>query len=296
MRRLRQRRARRGGRAAPQQAARSRARPAAQLVRIRALPCRAGHVAGQCLGHRLRSSLSAAQLTLFGCGHSSPIAELGTRRDDAFLDACFDRIRKLGQRARSLRCSGSCALNLCSVAQGRWVGGGWSQGRAWLLEAGENDHTTGSSSLSIHCPVLPPPRLDVFYEVGLGGCWDLCAGALVLAEAGGRVLDPQGAPWAEGAAAGRCRWGGGVGLTARCGLPGTACGCRACRRMYLLSNAAPCAAATLHHLTQAAPSTSCRAACWAPMRTWRRRRPRCWPAASTRPTSRRRCRCPEALL
>lgn len=34
----------------------------------------------------------------------------------------------------------------------------------------------------------------MFYELGLGGCWDLCAGVLVLEEAGGRVLDPTGAP------------------------------------------------------------------------------------------------------
>lgn len=33
----------------------------------------------------------------------------------------------------------------------------------------------------------------MFYEIGLGGCWDLCAGALVLEEAGGRLLDPSGA-------------------------------------------------------------------------------------------------------
>lgn len=45
--------------------------------------------------------------------------ELGTRRDEGFMDACFDRMRALGQAARSLRCSGSCALNLCSVAMGR---------------------------------------------------------------------------------------------------------------------------------------------------------------------------------
>lgn len=82
--------------------------------------------------------------------------ELGTRRDAGFMDACFDRMRALGSAARSLRCSGSCALNLCSVAMG---------------------------------------RLDVFYELGLGGCWDLCAGVLVLEEAGGRVLDPTGGPF-----------------------------------------------------------------------------------------------------
>lgn len=43
-------------------------------------------------------------------------------------------------------------------------------------------------------PSLLPPlsRLDAYYEIGLGGCWDLCAAALVLEEAGGRVLDPAG--------------------------------------------------------------------------------------------------------
>lgn len=47
--------------------------------------------------------------------------ELGTRRDAAFLEACFDRMRALGRATRSMRCSGSCALNLCSVAMGRCV-------------------------------------------------------------------------------------------------------------------------------------------------------------------------------
>lgn len=38
-------------------------------------------------------------------------------------------------------------------------------------------------------------RLDAYYEIGLGGCWDLCAAVLVLEEAGGRVLDPVGGPF-----------------------------------------------------------------------------------------------------
>lgn len=69
-----------------------------------------------------------------------------------------------------------------------------------------------AGQLAVQCavtrlPACPPPtatpsplrwsfflgRLDVFYELGLGGCWDLCAGVLVLEEAGGRVLDPTGA-------------------------------------------------------------------------------------------------------
>ncbi len=40
-------------------------------------------------------------------------------REDAFLDACFDRVRKLAKHCRSMRACGSCALNLCSVACGR---------------------------------------------------------------------------------------------------------------------------------------------------------------------------------
>ncbi|GFQ00021.1 inositol monophosphatase 1 [Phtheirospermum japonicum] len=54
---------------------------------------------------------------------------------------------------RSLRMSGSCALNLCGVAAG---------------------------------------RLDLFYEVGFGGPWDVAAGALIVTEAGGLVFDPSG--------------------------------------------------------------------------------------------------------
>lgn len=35
-------------------------------------------------------------------------------------------------------------------------------------------------------------RLDVYYEVGLGGCWDLAAATLIVKEAGGEVMDPAG--------------------------------------------------------------------------------------------------------
>ena len=79
--------------------------------------------------------------------------ELGTRRDDAFLDAAFGRMRAISKETRSVRACGSCALNLCSVAMG---------------------------------------RLDFYYEAGLGGPWDMAAAALILEEAGGKVLDPQG--------------------------------------------------------------------------------------------------------
>lgn len=58
---------------------------------------------------------------------------------------------------------------------------------------------------ALHCPTQPTNehwalpfclrlscRLDAYYELGLGGCWDLAAATLILEEAGGRVLDPTG--------------------------------------------------------------------------------------------------------
>lgn len=41
-------------------------------------------------------------------------------------------------------------------------------------------------------------RLDVFYEIGFGGCWDVAAAAAVLLEAGGALLDPSGGEWHVG--------------------------------------------------------------------------------------------------
>lgn len=35
-------------------------------------------------------------------------------------------------------------------------------------------------------------RLDAYYELGLGGCWDVAAGAIIVQEAGGQILDPAG--------------------------------------------------------------------------------------------------------
>ncbi|KAL7088540.1 hypothetical protein ACP275_13G133100 [Erythranthe tilingii] len=79
--------------------------------------------------------------------------EAGTKRDKSTLDASTNRINNLLFKVRSLRMSGSCALNLCGVACG---------------------------------------RLDLFYEVGFGGPWDIAAGALIVTEAGGLVFDPSG--------------------------------------------------------------------------------------------------------
>lgn len=49
--------------------------------------------------------------------------------------------------------SGSCALNLCGIACG---------------------------------------RIDIFYELGFGGPWDVAGGAVIVIEAGGLVFDPSG--------------------------------------------------------------------------------------------------------
>lgn len=70
--------------------------------------------------------------------------------------AIFDRIKVLSSQMRSVRCSGACAMNLCNVAAG---------------------------------------KLDVMYEIGFGGCWDVAAGAVIVEEAGGQVLDPTGGPF-----------------------------------------------------------------------------------------------------
>ncbi|KAL6762632.1 hypothetical protein V8C86DRAFT_2470494 [Haematococcus lacustris] len=84
------------------------------------------------------------------------VTEVGVTRDPQTFRAVFARVEALAGAMRSVRCCGSCALNLCSVACG---------------------------------------RCDAFYEIGFGGCWDVAAGSLVVREAGGEVLDPAGGRW-----------------------------------------------------------------------------------------------------
>ncbi|KAK2967504.1 hypothetical protein RJ640_010145 [Escallonia rubra] len=79
--------------------------------------------------------------------------EAGTKRDKSTLDATTNRINSLLYKVRSIRMSGSCALNLCGVACG---------------------------------------RLDLFYELGFGGPWDVAGGVVIVKEAGGVVFDPSG--------------------------------------------------------------------------------------------------------
>ncbi|KAF3785735.1 Inositol-phosphate phosphatase [Nymphaea thermarum] len=76
---------------------------------------------------------------------------VGTKRDQVTVDATTNRINTLLFEVQSLRMSGSCALNLCGVACG---------------------------------------RIDIFYELGFGGPWDVAAGVLMVQEAGGHVFDP----------------------------------------------------------------------------------------------------------
>ncbi|KAL9277925.1 hypothetical protein ACSQ67_024834 [Phaseolus vulgaris] len=80
--------------------------------------------------------------------------EIGTKRDNLTVDVCTNRINSLLFKVRSLRMTGSCALNLCGIACG---------------------------------------RLDVFFELGFGGPWDVAGGAVIVREAGGVIFDPSGA-------------------------------------------------------------------------------------------------------
>ncbi|XP_051149158.1 inositol-phosphate phosphatase-like [Andrographis paniculata] len=79
--------------------------------------------------------------------------EVGTKRDERTIDAVTYRIKRLLLKVWSVRIGGSCALNLCGVACG---------------------------------------RLDLTYETGLGGAWEVAAGVLIVSEAGGVVFDPYG--------------------------------------------------------------------------------------------------------
>ncbi|XP_010270146.1 PREDICTED: inositol-phosphate phosphatase-like [Nelumbo nucifera] len=79
--------------------------------------------------------------------------EVGTKRDKETVDATTNRINSLLFKVRSLRMSGSCALNLCGIACG---------------------------------------RLDLFYELGFGGPWDVAGGVVIVQEAGGCIFDPSG--------------------------------------------------------------------------------------------------------
>lgn len=79
--------------------------------------------------------------------------EIGVGRDAETVDAIMSRVRVCVETCRSLRASGSCAMNMCGVAAG---------------------------------------RLDAFFEIGFGGPWDCVGAAVIVREAGGLVMDPHG--------------------------------------------------------------------------------------------------------
>ncbi|XP_020093141.1 inositol monophosphatase 3 [Ananas comosus] len=81
------------------------------------------------------------------------VTEAGTNRDVSTVDATTNRINNLLFKVRSIRMCGSLALNLCGIACG---------------------------------------RLDLCYEIGFGGPWDVAGGAVIVQEAGGLVFDPDG--------------------------------------------------------------------------------------------------------
>lgn len=81
------------------------------------------------------------------------VTEVGTTRDKSTIDATTNRINSLLFKVRSLRMAGSCALDLCGIACG---------------------------------------RIDLMYELGYGGPWDVAAGVVIVEEAGGVIFDPSG--------------------------------------------------------------------------------------------------------
>ncbi|XP_028755029.1 inositol-phosphate phosphatase [Neltuma alba] len=82
------------------------------------------------------------------------VTECGTNRNKSTVDAYTKRVNSLLPQVRSLRACGSLALNLCGVACG---------------------------------------RLDICFQLGFGGSWDVAAGAVIVREAGGVMYDPSGA-------------------------------------------------------------------------------------------------------
>ncbi|KAG0565150.1 hypothetical protein M758_8G163800 [Ceratodon purpureus] len=86
-------------------------------------------------------------------GNAMLATEVGTARDKKTVDRTTNTINNLLYQVRSVRLSGSCAMNLCGIACG---------------------------------------RLDMFYELGFGGPWDVAGGVLIVQEAGGLVFDPSG--------------------------------------------------------------------------------------------------------
>lgn len=101
-----------------------------------------------CNGHRLKVS-GVADLS-----KALVVTEAGSRRDPSGMEFVFRNMHNIIKQAHGLRCMGSAALNMCSVAAG---------------------------------------EADAYYEFGIH-CWDMAAAALIVTEAGGIVMDTKGGP------------------------------------------------------------------------------------------------------
>ena len=83
------------------------------------------------------------------------INELGSNRTDEHQKIYFGNLAAIGWQCQGVRSLGSAALNACMLANG---------------------------------------YVDAYFEYGLH-CWDLAAGSIIIQEAGGTVLDPEGGPF-----------------------------------------------------------------------------------------------------
>ncbi|UXI18490.1 adapter molecule Crk-like [Sarcoptes scabiei] len=80
------------------------------------------------------------------------VSELGSQRTEAKRECVFKNMETIGWQCHGIRMLGSCALNLCSVAAG---------------------------------------QTDAFFEYGPYS-WDVCAGSIIVTEAGGYLCDTDG--------------------------------------------------------------------------------------------------------
>lgn len=83
------------------------------------------------------------------------VMEVGSSREPARVENVLTNISTIIKNAHGVRSLGSAAMNICAVAAG---------------------------------------QAEVYYEYGIH-CWDMAAGAVIIEEAGGVVIDPEGGPF-----------------------------------------------------------------------------------------------------
>lgn len=82
------------------------------------------------------------------------ISEVGSNRAPEVMEQVYENFTNITQKAHGIRIIGSAALNMCSIASG---------------------------------------EADGYFEYSLH-CWDMAAGKVIVEEAGGIVIDPEGGP------------------------------------------------------------------------------------------------------